>query len=253
MPETGPLHGDAATVVILRDGPDGVEVLLLERHGRGSFAGAWAFPGGTVDPEDGLIGAVEGTGAARAGGTANAVGTARADDAGASPHDAPLAVRRAAVRETREETRLRLTEDALVGLSVWVPPQRAEKRLRTWFFVAADPGGDVVLNDGEHVAYAWVTPAVALERHGAGEMVLFPPTWVTLHGLLGAETAALAIADAASRAPELYASLQLFAGDGQIEAVLWAGDAQYGNEAAMGPARHRLQMSSLPWVYERSE
>lgn len=230
MPETPPVHGDAATVVILRDGPDGVEVLLLERHGRGSFAGAWAFPGGTVDPEDGIVG-----------------------DVGDSPHEPPLAVRRAAVRETLEETRIALDVDALVGLSIWVPPQRAEKRLRTWFFVAAYPGGDVVLNDGEHVAFAWVTPAAALERHGAGELVLFPPTWVTLHGLLGAEKAALAVADAASRAPEFYASLQLFAADGKIEAVLWAGDAQYENEAAIGPARHRLQVSGLPWVFERSE
>ena len=238
MPATSNIHGDAATVVILRDGPDGVEVLLLERHGRGSFAGAWAFPGGSVDPEDGLLG-----GAALADETAG----------GASLREPPLAVRRAAVRETREETRLALREESLMALSVWVPPQRAEKRLRTWFFLAADPGGEVVLNDGEHVAFAWVPPAVALERHGAGEMALFPPTWVTLHGLLGAESAALAVAEAASKAPELYASLQLFAADGRIEAVLWSGDAQYENQAALGPARHRLSMQSLPWVYERSD
>ena len=48
-------HPVAATVVLMRDGVDGVEVLLLERpHHRGSFAGAWVFPGGGVDEEDRL-------------------------------------------------------------------------------------------------------------------------------------------------------------------------------------------------------
>jgi hypothetical protein len=47
------LHGTAATVVLLRDAPDGLQVLLLERPGhRGAFAGAWVFPGGVVDPQD---------------------------------------------------------------------------------------------------------------------------------------------------------------------------------------------------------
>ena len=253
MPQN--IVGDAATVVILRDasGPAGetrVEVLLLERPGRGSFAGAWAFPGGRVDPEDALPqdALPDGAKLSFEGG-----GAGSADDGGASPQPAPVAARRAAVRETFEETGLGLQEEAIVDLSCWVPPQEAKKRLRTWFFLAADPGGDVVLNVGEHVAFVWIAPAVALARHAVGEMTLFPPTWVTLHGLLGAEASVLAIADAASREPELFESLQLYAEDGRIEAVLWAGDAQYGNEAAQGPARHRLQIGKLPWAYERRD
>lgn len=243
MPEN--IVGDAATVVILRDaaGPEdggAVEVLLLERPGRGSFAGAWAFPGGRVDPEDALPDDPQ----------------PEADD-DASPARAPLAVRRAAVRETLEETGLEIPFDGLVDLSRWVPPQLAQKRLRTWFFVAADPGGEVMLNAGEHVAFLWVAPAVALARHAAGEMVLFPPTWVTLHGLLGAEGSALAIAEAASRSPEVFASVQRIDGEGRIEAVLWSGDAEY---PAAGPSavvsatgRHRLHVASLPWEYERRD
>ncbi|MDQ4503457.1 NUDIX domain-containing protein [Sinomonas sp. ASV322] len=242
MPETQAAD-DAATVVILRDtsGPEGeagVEVLLLERPGRGSFAGAWAFPGGRVDPED-----------FRPGDPARL----RADDDGAAPAAVPLAARRAAVRETAEETGLALNESDLVDLSCWIPPQRAERRLRTWFFLAADPGGEIVLNESEHVAFAWLAPAAALERHAAGQLALFPPTWVTLHGLVGAESSAAALAEAAERGPRLFASFQLFGENGRIEAVLWNGDAQYLNPGAIGNARHRLTLTSLPWVYERTE
>ncbi|NUP75244.1 MAG: NUDIX hydrolase [Sinomonas sp.] len=239
---TSAIAGDAATVVILRDGsgPEGaagVEVLLLERPGRGSFAGAWAFPGGRVDPGDALPGEPPLPGE---------------DDGGAPALAAPLSVCRAAARETLEETALVIAADDLVPLSCWVPPQRAEKRLRTWFFLAADPGGEISLNEAEHVAFVWLSPAAALERHAAGEMILLPPTWVTLHGLLGAETAALALAEAGARALTRFASYQLFGEEGRIEAVLWDGDAQYGDPEAVGEARHRLTLTALPWVYERT-
>jgi 8-oxo-dGTP pyrophosphatase MutT (NUDIX family) len=42
----------AATVVPLRDGPAGLEVLMLRRSGRGAFGGMWVFPGGKVESED---------------------------------------------------------------------------------------------------------------------------------------------------------------------------------------------------------
>ena len=43
----------AATVVIVRDSALGPEVLMIERPDRGSFAGAWVFPGGKLEPDDG--------------------------------------------------------------------------------------------------------------------------------------------------------------------------------------------------------
>jgi len=42
-----------ATVVIVRDRAGGPEVLMIERPDRGSFAGAWVFPGGKLEPDDG--------------------------------------------------------------------------------------------------------------------------------------------------------------------------------------------------------
>ena len=43
----------AATVLLVRDGPDGVQVFMVARHRQIEFAsGALVFPGGKVDPED---------------------------------------------------------------------------------------------------------------------------------------------------------------------------------------------------------
>ncbi|MFJ4224714.1 NUDIX hydrolase [Microbacterium sp. NPDC089695] len=142
----------AGTVVLLRPGASGIEVLLMRRPGRGLFADAWVFPGGKVEDSDRQEGATE------------------QDDA-----------RRAAIRETREEVGLEI-DDAIV-LSRWQPPAEAPVRIRTWFFLAAAPEGELVPSAGEVVATSWVTPADALARHATGEWVLFPPTWVTLQQL----------------------------------------------------------------------
>src|SRR6478735_3825846 len=104
----------AATVVIVRDGPTGPEVLMIERPDRGSFAGAWVFPGGKLEPGD------EGP-----------IGDATA------PEEADAT--RAAVRETREETGLEVAASDLVTLSVWDPPPGIPLRIRTWFFLVPAP------------------------------------------------------------------------------------------------------------------
>ena len=45
----------AATVLLLRDTADGVEVLMTRRSASASFApGAYVFPGGGIDPADAL-------------------------------------------------------------------------------------------------------------------------------------------------------------------------------------------------------
>ncbi len=80
----------SATVVVLRDGPGGLEVLLLQRTARdGGTGGAWVFPGGRVDDVD------------RKG----------------EGRDPVVALQRSAVRETREEAGLELDGESLLYIS----------------------------------------------------------------------------------------------------------------------------------------
>ncbi|WEK62774.1 MAG: NUDIX domain-containing protein [Candidatus Microbacterium colombiense] len=147
--ETLPVAG---TVVLLRPSRKGFEVLLMRRPDRGSFAGAWVFPGGKVEDTD----VREGDGEIE-----NA--------------------RRAGIRETFEEVGLLV--DGLVALSRWSPPREAPTRIRTWFFLATAPDHRPEPSADEVAELIWASPAEALARHGAGEWRLFPPTWVTLHTL----------------------------------------------------------------------
>jgi NTP pyrophosphohydrolases containing a Zn-finger, probably nucleic-acid-binding len=215
------VDGVAATVVLVRDAAPGAEVLLLERpHDRGSFAGAWVFPGGVVEQSDASV---------------------------ANPTELAAATT-AAARETLEETGLAVAEDDLVATACWVPPQGVAKRMRTWFFLAAAPDGDVVLSPDESVAFSWLRPADALARHAEGALRLFPPTWVTLHGLVGIDSVEDAVGRARAGTAQRFASR--FAADRRT--IYWLPDVAYDDDALADEpgARHRLLMASRPWRYE---
>lgn len=225
---TVPTVGSAATVVLLRDGLGGVEVLLGERPDRGSFAGAWVFPGGVVDDED----------------------------AAGDQIDSSAAARRAAVRETVEEVGLAIEPEALVEFAVWSPPEGVPKRMRTRFFAARAPEGEVVPAPAELVAVEWLRPADALDRHAEGRMTLFPPTWVTLHGLRDAASVDEVLTRLTAQGVPQYVAR--FSGD--RTRLYWQEDEYFdgGSEpdepsagGAVGP-RHRLLMGTLPWSYVRS-
>lgn len=225
----------AATVVLMRDGTDGVEVLLLERpRDRGSFAGAWVFPGGRVDPEDRV--------ALPAAGQAD-LGETDAEEA---------SVRRAAIREVREETALELTTDALVPTARWTPPESAPRRFHTWFYWSRAPKGGVVLSPNEAVDFAWIRPSVALDTHGSGLLRLVPPTWVTLHELSKHATVHDALQAARHGTVQNYVTR--LGANSRGDVLLWQEDIAYADDAlfeADGP-RNRLEIGDLPWVYNRS-
>ncbi|PYD01448.1 NUDIX domain-containing protein [Microbacterium esteraromaticum] len=206
----------AGTAVVLRDGAAGLEVLLLRRPATGSFPGAWVFPGGRVDPGDEI-----------------------------DADDEEQAALRAAVRETREEAGIGIRD--LVTLSRWVPPAETPVRFRTWFFLARDSGERLRPNPGEIEEAVWMTPDRAFGRHAAGELTLFPPTWITLHALREHPTVDDAFAAVSAFARYETRMQQLERG----MRALWAGDEEHPDEPGAPGARHRLTMTALPWVYER--
>ncbi|TFD79570.1 NUDIX hydrolase [Cryobacterium psychrophilum] len=218
-----PVPPVAATVVLLRDGESGPEVLLLERpHDRGSFAGAWVFPGGGVDPED-LV-----------------------DAAGL---DEVQVAERAAVREVQEETGLDLTPGSLMLTACWIPPAGAPKRLRTWFYWAPAPAGTITLAPEEAVDYAWIRPHAALELHAGGTLRLVPPTWVTLNALADHLSVDAALRQASEGGLAHFESRFGQSANGSV--VFWSDDVAFLDDAqseADGP-RHRLEIGVLPWVY----
>lgn len=215
----------AATVVPLRDGQGGLEVLLLRRSSRGAFGGMWVFPGGQVDPAD------------LAGG-------------GADPGFAEVsAARRAAVREAREEAALELDEQRLVTLSFWLPPPETPRRFATWFFLA--PAADqpsVVVDRSEIHDHRWMGPIEAIEARNAGEIELVPPTFTTLWWLSGHRSVGDALAAASAGAPQRFQTRMASSPDREVLAALWAGDAGYadGDLDRPGP-RRRLWMRPGAW------
>jgi 8-oxo-dGTP pyrophosphatase MutT (NUDIX family) len=139
-PPTAPRQ--AASAIVLREGGDGLEVLLVERNPESRFmGGAWVFPGGSV----------------------------QADDEGPPG---------TALRELEEEAGLRLADvDELVPFSRWITPAQVKTRFDTWFYVTAAPPDAEAAPDGEETVDArWIRPADALEAFARGEMTLVFPT-----------------------------------------------------------------------------
>jgi 8-oxo-dGTP pyrophosphatase MutT (NUDIX family) len=213
----------AATVVLLRDGAEGLETLMVRRSSKLEFAGGmWVFPGGRVDPDD-------------------------------IPDDGDVieAARRAAVREAREEADLVVDGSAMVPFAHWVPPPVAPKRYATWFFMGPAPSGAVTVDGGEIHDHRWLAPTEALARRDAGEIELAPPTWITLHRLAPQADVTTALADAAECEPDFFET-HIARVEGGI-AALWAGDAGYETQDPDAPgSRHRLLMVESGWRYERT-
>jgi 8-oxo-dGTP pyrophosphatase MutT (NUDIX family) len=212
----------AATVVLLRDAPDGPETLMLRKNSKIAFGGMWVFPGGRVDDDE-------------------------APDAPAETR-----ARRAAVREAEEEAAVSLVPEELVWFSHWTPPPVEIRRYSTWFFAARAPEAEVTIDEGEIVESQWIRPAEALAKAEAREIQLVPPTWVTLHYLARHASVEAALEGMVpAEGPRHYVTQITKGEDGMV--VMWEGDAGYAARDASVPGpRHRLVMTREGFVFDDS-
>jgi 8-oxo-dGTP pyrophosphatase MutT (NUDIX family) len=219
---------DAATVMVVRDHDEALEVLLLRRHDDLVFAaGAHVFPGGAVDDADrdptvdsvcsGLpqppgphlafaVAAIrecfEESGLLLASTTDG--DRVRVDDAGRAER-LPLA-RKALVAGERTmadvcaDEGLILSTSSLAYAGRWITPEGSPRRYDTRFFLAAAPAdaaAQVADHDGhETVESAWTRPADALEQWRSGTIELIQPTVANLSALAMHPTAVSALAAA---------------------------------------------------------
>lgn len=219
----------AASVLLVRDGPGGIEVFMATRHAKSSFMpGVLVFPGGSVDEGD------------------------------AHPSLAPAEIfedahfRIAAIRETFEEAGFLLTRaagalvgpdrlailetiyrqkmcrgeiafaemvaaealepavDLMIPFAHWITPNVRSKRFDTRFYLARAPEGQAGAHDDrELVDSRWVRPEDALAERDEGKIQLVFATRANLGRLAESRTVEEALAAARTRRivpvePELF-------------------------------------------------
>jgi 8-oxo-dGTP pyrophosphatase MutT (NUDIX family) len=209
----------AATVVLLRDGPTGLEVLLMRRPGTMAFApGMHVFPGGRVDPVHDARTPVHGTLPTGSWGdpelaaalvvaavreTFEESGVLLALDRSGRPAvpDGDWARDRAASEasggfpEVLHRRRLHLDADLLVPIAHWITPEVEARRFDTRFLAAALPARQQVqAHETETDTAHWTTPRAALAEHAAGQRPMLPPTVAVLRDLTGRRSTADALA-----------------------------------------------------------
>jgi 8-oxo-dGTP pyrophosphatase MutT (NUDIX family) len=217
----------AATVLLLRDGPAGLEVYLQRRTKGMPFAGGMtAYPGGGVDDRDGdteigWAGPSPGRWAAAFGcdertarelvcaavrETFEEAGVLLAGPDGGSvvpdvsgddweQQRQALLSRDLSLAELLADRGLALRSDLLRPFAHWITPPVEPRRYDTKFFAAALPVGQEARDvSGEADEAAWLPPGVALRELAAGSRPMLPPTSHTLGQLQSFPDVAAALA-----------------------------------------------------------
>jgi len=217
----------AATIVLLRDGAEGMEVLLMKRNRRAGFVpGAYVFPGGRVDGTDALPAVI-----ARLDGLTTAAASERLDLHGGEPP--AIAYYLAALREAFEETGImvglrsdgsvpptaaedpavdeirnalmddqisfadaisrlqcRIEGDAIEYIAHWITPEPEPRRYDTRFFAAkVRPGSTAIVDPREMTDGIWLHPNEALHRCDQGDLPMVFPTIKTIEELASYQSA----------------------------------------------------------------
>ncbi|MFT6579961.1 MAG: 8-oxo-dGTP pyrophosphatase MutT (NUDIX family) [Alphaproteobacteria bacterium] len=217
----------ASTVLMVRDGEQGLEVFMVVRHPKIEFAsGALVFPGGRVDPEDSdapLIARCAGrdnfdieTLALRVAAireTFEEAGILLARRAGESDlitgadFDAVYKKYRMALHggditmlEIAEAEDLELACDLLIPFAHWITPKQIRKRFDTHFFVVAAPKAQTAVHDGsESVDSIWIRPNDAVAEGEAGRQSVMFPTRLNLGKLERSGAVDRVLSDAAAQ------------------------------------------------------
>ncbi len=248
-----PTPRDAATVILLRPAATGFEVFLLRRRKNASFmGGAFVFPGGAADPEDG--GDLRVTAARELFEEAGVLLTSAPVDAATVAALRTRALAGASMAALLAEAGLTLAPEQLSYYAHWITPSAEGKRFSARFYLAVLPAGQQPSFDAqETVDEAWVTPADALAR--AQALALPPPQVRILADLGGAATVddALALAEVAAQHPHpIMPRMAPLAGGGFALLLPW--DPAYatdgtGDSAPM-PADHPLAVGPSRFVLE---
>ena len=266
---------DAATVIILRDSPKGMEVFLVRRHGLSDvLGGAYVFPGGKLDASDLQLGSGldQQAGALHAALGEPELAMERASglyvaalreafeecgvlfaEGAAQQHSLQLAEHTKGGRPFNQvlaDLQLRLQTRALAPWSRWITPRMpsiASKRFDTRFFVAALPHDQIASHDDvETTASIWLTPRLALQQYWERQIQMAPPQIMTLAHLSRFADVASVLHSARQRLPALVAP-EPFDEDGE-RVICYPGDPRHSLRAPAMPGPSRLR-----WRNQRFE
>lgn len=271
---------DSASVVLLRDSAQGLQVLLLRRHQASSvLGGAYVFPGGKLDLADQSPAVLSRLSqdpstlhqrlaepelsADRAAGLFVAaireafeecgilLGQALAQDANTSVSTDLQALQNALASgqswsEAFHTLSLRLATDALVPWTRWITPRQASvthKRFDTRFFMARVPEGQTAAHDNhETTETLWTTPREALIRYWEHEIELAPPQIMGLVHLARHPDTHSALSEAQSRQPPVVEP-EPYDQDG-VRTICYPGDPRHSVPKAAFPGPTRLMFKN---------
>ena len=258
----------AATVLLVRDGDDGLEVFMLRRTFTAAFAsGMFVFPGGKVDEVDASteIGDIcEGLSDEQAssllgipsGGLAYWVASIRecfeeagvllahhSDTGDVVRFDDPATADRfekerenihdgsLALLDLCRRENLHLSTHNIHYVSHWITPKGERRRFDTRFFVARAPEAQEPLHDdGETIESMWINPHEAIRRHREGDLMLMPPTLANIEFIAAHETADDVITAAAKvGTPTTILPKLKVDKDGRVTGIAMPGDPDYDN------------------------
>ncbi len=255
----------AATVLLLRDTPQGLEVLMTRRSAQASFVpGAYVFPGGGVDATDAVnhhraqrraaqsdAALTEAIAAIRESFEELGVLLARhADGSWATAADIDAINRRGPFAEQCAQRGLTLAASDVYVLARWIGARDLPKRFDVPFLVARMPPDQTpVADEAEQFEPVWVRPADALARHQAGTFFMIFPTIRTLERL-GAYATVDALLQACATSEEpLWTSCPRGGLLGGVDVRYMEHDLPFGELALVCPDGQVLH--PLDWQSER--